>query len=299
MTQTSTGRNPLLGTIDMHIHGAPDVVARCMNDIELCQKAKEMGMTGMVIKNHEFITNDRAYLVRQVVPGLELFGGITLNRSVGGINPVAVETMIRFTGNCGKVVWLPTHDAAHDIAFFEKSGIAGIRIIDASGRVLPELRKVLERIAKADVLFATGHVSPVESLAAVEAAREEGVRRVLVTHAMQSPVEMSIDDMKRCVEMGAFIEHTYLPFLAGPNAPLEWMRVRRRHISMETYAQAIRALGAEHCIISTDLGQHKNTTPTDGMKAFILGLNQYGITDEEIHWMAVRNPSRLLGLDAL
>ncbi len=299
MKQTSTERNPLLGTIDMHIHGAPDVVARCMNDIELCQNARERGMAGMVIKNHEFITNDRAYLVRQVVPGLELFGGITLNHSVGGINPVAVETMIRFTGNCGKVVWLPTHDAAHDIDFFGKPGMTGIRIIDGSGRVLPELRKVFGRIVKADILFATGHVSPAESLAAVRAAREEGVRRVLVTHAMQSPVEMSLDDMKRCVEMGAFIEHTYLPFLAGPNASLEWMRVRRRHISMETYAQAIRALGAEHCIISTDLGQHKNTIPADGMNAFILGLNQYGITEEEIHWMAIKNPSRLLGLEPL
>lgn len=291
--------NPLVGTIDMHVHSAPDVASRCVHDIELALKAREMGMRAIVIKNHEFITNDRAYLVRQIVPGIEVFGGITLNYPVGGINPAAVDTMLKFTGRCAKIVWLPTHDAAHHKSFFAKKPDAGgIRVIDSSGKVIPELRKILKSIAKADIVFATGHVSPKEALAAVEAAKEEGVRRILITHALQSPGEMSLDDIKRCVEMGAFIEHAYLSFLMGPKAHLGWMR-EWRHVSMEMFAEAIKATGAEHNILITDLGQYLNPTPADGMREFILALKKQGLTDEELNWMTKKNPARLLGLEAL
>jgi hypothetical protein len=296
---TLIAANPLIGTFDMHVHAAPDVASRTVHDIELAQKAKEMGMRGVVTKNHEFITNDRAYLVRQVVPGVEVFGGITLNGSVGGLNPVAVDNMIKFTGGCGKIVWLPTHDAAHHKAFFTKKPDAGgIRVIDGSGNVVPELKKILELVGKADIIFATGHVSPKEVLASVKAAKEVGVRRVLVTHALQSPGELSLDDIKRSVEMGAFIEHVYLATLMGPTAHLGWMK-GWRHVSMEMYAQAIKAVGAQHCVLSSDLGQYLNPTPTDGLKEFILALVKQGITNEEINWMTRKNPARLLGLEPL
>jgi len=289
----------LVGAFDLHVHAAPDVAARSVHDIELAQKAKEMGMRGVLIKNHEFITNDRAYLVRQVVPGIEVFGGIVLNYSVGGLNPVAVEKMIGFTGGYGRIVWLPTFDAAHHKSFFAKRPDAGgIRILDDSGGIVPELRKILQLVAKADVLLATGHVSPQEVLAVIQAAKEEGVRRILVTHAMASPVQMSLEDMRRCVQMGAFIEHVYLAYLVGPQAHQEWMR-SWQHVSMEAYAKAIKALRAEHCILCTDLGQYLNPTPADGLQEFIWALSRKGISDEEINWMVRKNPARLLGLEPL
>jgi len=291
--------NPLVGAFDMHVHAGPDTASRAVNDFELAQKAKELGMRGVVTKNHEFITNDRAYLVRQIIPGIEVFGGITLNESVGGINAEAVDLMIKFTGGCGKIVWLPTHGAANHKSFFAKKADAGgIRVIDASGRVIPELRKVLKVIAKADIIFATGHVSPKEALAAAKAAKEEGVRKVLITHAMQSPGEMTVDDLQRCVETGAIIEHCYLSYLMGPQAALEWMR-GWKHVPMDDFAKAIKAVGAQNCILATDLGQYLNPTPADGLKEFVLGLKNRGITDEQINWMARKNPARLLGLEAM
>jgi len=296
---TLVAANPLVGTIDMHVHAAPDTASRSVNDFELAQKAKELGMRGVVTKNHEFITNDRAYLVRQIIPGIEVFGGITLNESVGGINPEAVDLMIKFTGGCGKIVWLPTHGSANHKSFFAKKADAGgIRVIDASGSVVPELRKVLKLIAKADIIFATGHVSGKEILASVKAAKQEGVRKVLVTHAMQSPGELSIDDLKRCVEAGAFIEHCYLTYLMGPQAALGWMK-GWKHIPIEEFAKAIKEVGAENCVIATDLGQYMNPIPADGMKEFILALMSKGITQEQINLMAKKNPARLLGLEAM
>ena len=296
---TLVAANPLVGAFDMHVHAAPDTASRTVNDFDLAKKAKEMGMRGIVIKNHEFITNDRAYLVRQVVPHVEAFGGITLNYSVGGINPVAVESMIKFTGDCGKIVWLPTHDSANHKSFFaKKADVGGIRIIDGSGAVIPELRKILKQIAKADIIFATGHVSPTEVLASVKAAKEEGVRRILVTHALQSPGELSLDDVKRCVEVGAFIEHCYLSCLMGPQAHLEWMR-GWRNVTMPMFAEAIKAVGADRCVLASDLGQYLNPTPVDGMKEFALALGKLGLTKEDMGWMLRKNPARLLGLEPL
>jgi len=296
---TLVAANPLVGTIDMHVHAGPDTASRSVNDFELAQKAKELGMRGVVTKNHEFITNDRAYLVRQIISGIEVFGGITLNESVGGINPEAVDLMIKFTGGCGKIVWLPTHGSANHKSFFAKKADAGgIRVIDASGSVVPELRKVLKLIAKADIIFATGHVSGKEILASVKAAKQEGVRKVLVTHAMQSPGELSIDDLKRCVEAGAFIEHCYLTYLMGPQAALGWMK-GWKHIPIEEFAKAIKEVGAENCVIATDLGQYMNPIPADGMKEFILALMSKGITQEQINLMAKKNPARLLGLEPM
>jgi microsomal dipeptidase-like Zn-dependent dipeptidase len=130
----------------------------------------------------------------------------------------------------------------------------------------------------------------------VRAAREEGVRRMIISHAMFSPVEMALEEMKRCVEMGAFIEHVYVARLAGPQSHQEWMR-SWRHISLEAYAEAIKALGAEHCLLSSDLGQYLNPTPADGLQEFVRGLAKQGITDEEIAWMVRKNPARLLGLE--
>jgi hypothetical protein len=296
---TLVAANPLVGTIDMHVHAAPDTASRSVHDIDLALKAREMGMRGVLTKNHEFITNDRAYLVRQVVPGVEVFGGIVMNQSVGGINPIAVDNMVKFTGGCGKIVWLPTHDAANHKSFFAKKPDAGgIRVIDASGNVIPQLREVLKIVAKADIIFATGHVSAKEVLASVKAAKQEGVRKILVTHAMQSPGELSIDDLKQCVEVGAFIEHCYLTYLMGPQAALGWMK-GWKHVSIDEFAKAIKEVGAQNTVIATDLGQYMSPTPADGMKEFILGLMSKGITQEQINWVAKKNPARLLGLEPM
>lgn len=281
----------------MHVHSAPDITARVMHDMELARKAREMGMRGVVIKNHEFISNDRAYLVKLAVPDIEVFGGVVLNEPVGGINPHAVETMLKFPGGLGKIVWLPTHDAA-----FQKSVNAGkpdaggVRVTDSSGGVLPEVQKVLKIVAKADVMLGTGHIAPKEAVAVAKAAKEAGLRKLVITHAMQDPLFMSLDDMKRCADMGAFIEHCYLSTIMGPAAPAASFRSRKQ-VPMDAVVEAIKGVGAERTILSTDLGQIHNPTPIDGLKEFMLQLKKKGISEEEIHLMTRKNPARLLGLE--
>lgn len=275
----------LKGVIDFHIHSAPDVIRRSLNDIELALKAREAGMRGIVIVTHNFITHDRAYLVRQMVPGIEVFGGIGLNYPVGGLNPAAVEMALKYSGGCMKYIKMPSQAAAHDLAHKTKREDAGgIRVTDSSGDLLPETRKILELAAKADIAVLTGHISPQEDLALVKAAREMGLRKIVINHAMNETQNVPMEMMKRMVEMGAFIEHCYLNYF-------------HKQVTIERYAEAIRELGAEHCIISTDLGRALHPVPMEGLRDFIILLAAQGITQEELDIMGKKNPARLLGLD--
>src|SRR5271166_4354304 len=101
----ATLRAQLSGVIDIHVHSAPDSTPRSIDAIDLAKLAKARGMRGLVLKNHYESTASLAYIVRKEVPGIEIFGGIDLNRSVGGINAAAVERMILMAGGFGKVVW--------------------------------------------------------------------------------------------------------------------------------------------------------------------------------------------------
>ena len=110
----------------MHVHSHPDVFGRNMDDIDVAQLAKARGMRGILLKNHVAETASRAALVMKVVPGIEVFGGIVLNKAVGGINPDAVEWMHRIYGGRGKVVWLPTFESDKHVKTLSKPDAAGL-----------------------------------------------------------------------------------------------------------------------------------------------------------------------------
>lgn len=282
--QTSAGTNPLSGVIDFHCHTAPDVTARSISDIDLARLAKKEGMRGIVLKNHYFMTAGRAQIAMQEVPGIEVFGGIVLNRSVGGINAEAVRRMAQFEGHRGKVVWLPTIDAEN--SFEHAPGPRQFVSVVKDGKPVPEMAEVFQVIAKNDLVFETGHSSPAESLILIPAAKAAGIKNIVVTHAML--LGATLDQMKQMAAMGAVIEFCFQP--AGlPNA--------KDKGGIAGYANVIKTLGAEHFIIDSDLGQKNNPLPPDGLRAFIAALKAAGLTEYEIDLIARKNPAKLLGLD--
>src|SRR5271169_1391344 len=101
----------LTGAIDMHAHSDPDGTPRKIDAIDLAKLAKSRGMRAIVLKNHYEPTASLAYIVRKEVPGIEVFGGITMDLTNGGVNPAAVEWMAKVKGGYGKVVWMPTFDS--------------------------------------------------------------------------------------------------------------------------------------------------------------------------------------------
>jgi len=286
--------SPIQGAIDFHVHSAPDVFGRSVTDIEAATLARRMGLRGIVLKNHVTSTADRAAIVREVVPGLEVFGGIVLNMAVGGVNPHAVEWMARMSGRYGKVVWLPTIDADYHLKTFHEPG-DGLKVA-IDGKVTAETEAVLKIIAREKLVLCTGHVSPPEVLAVTRRAVELGASNVVITHAMAEVPNLSMAQMKELAALGATIELDFVNHLMGPQAHLPWMRHWHR-VSVKDMAEAIKELGAAHILIATDLGQTGNPTHPDGMMLLVQGLKQEGVSDADIDRMMRKNPARLLGLE--
>jgi hypothetical protein len=272
----------LEGTLDIHIHSAPDSMPRSITALETAREAKAAGMRALVLKNHYAETASLAFIVSQVVPGIEIYGGIALNRAVGGLNPVAIERMAMMTGNLGRVVWMPTYDSGH----YNLTVMPNPNQVPVSqdGALLPEVFPVLEAIKANGLALATGHSSPAESLMLIRAARDIGIERILVTHASMRLIAMSMEQQKEAAALGAYIEYAIGFVLKSDEA-------------LAQYVADIKELGPEHVVLSTDLGQPNNPSHTEGLKQFVAKALAAGLTQQELDLMLKRNPAAFLGLE--
>src|SRR5437868_2898236 len=136
----------LVGAIDIHVHSDPDDRPRSIDAIDVAKLAHSRGMRAIVLKNHYDPTAALAYIVRKEVPGIEVFGGIDLNLTVGGMNPTAVEHMTEVSGGWGRFVWMSTFDAENQVRYSKEN--RPFVSVARSGELLPEVRDVIGVIAK-------------------------------------------------------------------------------------------------------------------------------------------------------
>jgi len=282
----------LQGAIDMHIHAAPDVYPRILNDVELALQAKEMGMRAIVIKNHFVITADRAQIA-SAVADFPVFGGIALNLQVGGLNRHAVDTALKLGA---KIVWLPT---LHSEKFVRnKSHVAnlagelgddlkGITILNKDGSLKEALYPIFKLIAKKGAILATGHVTMKEAKIAVREAARAGAKKIVVTHPLASFVNYRVKDMREILDLGAtYLEHVFNDTTRQVSRPIE----------RKALYEGIKNIGAKHCIMSTDSGQWLNPVPVQQMGIYINDMLRLGLSANQIRTMVARNPARALGL---
>ena len=270
----------LEGVVDLHFHTGPDSRPRSVDDIEASRLAAEAGMRAILLKNHFTMTADRAAIAMGQVDGLEIFGGLVLNRAVGGINPEAVRQMAAFSGGRGKVVWLPTFDSEY--AATSPGGAGPYVSILEDGEPLPAVLEVFELLAEHDLTLAMGHSAPGEVLRLIPEAKRLGVPRILVTHVFSQGATR--EQMRQMADEDAIME-------------IDWLAVYNGGRTIEDYVGAIRDLGAEAFFMSSDLGQQGNPVHADGLRAYIRAMLDAGITEAEIDTMIRRNPARLLGMD--
>lgn len=271
----------LEGVIDMHAHSDPDGSPRSIDAIDLARLAKSRGMRALVLKNHYEPTASLAYIVRKEVPGIEVFGGISLDLTIGGVNPAAVEWMTRVKGGYGRVIWLPTFDSESQVRFTNQK--RPFAPVTKDGKVLPEVVQVMAIAAKNNLVLETGHSSPSECMLLIEEANRQGVKRIMVTHALSNPGgPLSIDEIGRAAKMGAYIELVYTSL---------------NDDAIQKDVDAIRAAGAASVVLSSDLGQPSNPLHPDGLLAMYKALIAHGISEAEIVQMSKTNPARLLGLE--
>lgn len=265
----------LQGSIDMHIHSGPDPrVERRLDALQVAHQAQEVGMRAIVLKSHEYPTAPLAYVVNQVVKDISVFGSIALDLDVGGLNTHAVETSAKLGA---KIVWMPTLTAANDM---RRRGITegGITILDENGKLLPVVGEVLDIIKSYQMVLATGHLSIPETFALVAEAKRKGLSKIVITHP--------VVEQHQLAEEGTFFEHCFnrtMPLL-GRQDPM-------------TIVEAVKAVGVERCVMSTDFGQAVNPAPAEGMRMMIATMLRCGLSEKEMELMVKVNPAKLLGLD--
>lgn len=270
--------------IDIHIHIGPDPNRRrLVNAHEAALQAKKAGMRGIVIKSHEYMTAPLAQSIQPFVPEVELYGGMSLDDEVGGLNPAAVEAAGKLNA---KIIWMPTFSSKNDMQKRNIEG-KGITIIDPNGAILPVVGDILELIKEYDMTLATGHLSTREIFVLLDEAKRIGVHRVVVTHPLSISVgpTASIDEQKQMIGENIYFEHCFISMMptSDRNDP-------------KNFAQAMRAVGPEHCIMSTDFGQVFNPLPIEGMRMFIETMLKFDFSEEEIISMVRTNPAKALGL---
>jgi len=296
----------LHGAIDTHIHASPSLFPRVCDHVECARGAASAGMRGVVFKIHHGDTTGRIPLVREAVgDAIEVYGGITLNSPVGGLNPFAVDAAVRMGA---KMVWMPTISALNHL---EKLGAPhfpgmkqtrGVRLKEKGltifadrkrAKVRPEVRTICRLIAEAGVCLSTGHLSVEEVRALIPLAREEGVKRIIVQHP-EYIVDASIEEQVEFAGMGAYIEH--LAIFCFTHWGAYPTNKKAPPISVKEQAKMVKAVGAARTILSTDLGQLHNAPPWEGLRIFVQLMLENGVKPEEIETMLHKNPARVLGL---
>lgn len=287
------------GAYDTHVHVGPDVMKRRIHDVDLARRFADVGLAGFVLKSHYVPTAERAQVVRGVVPEVRALGAITLNGSVGGLNPSAVEIAGR---QDARVVWMPTVDSRNQregraqdppgakppmwAALQDDLRASGIEppavdVVDSGGEVTGAVRDVLTVVAEHGMTLATGHLSAREIVAVAEAAFAAGVRCVVVTHPEFTSQRLPVDVQQRLAAQGALLERC---FTTPHTGKVSWRRL----------LDTIRTVGPEHSVLSSDLGQPFNPPVEDGLALMADTLLEDGFGEDEIRVMTVVNSAHVV-----
>jgi hypothetical protein len=270
----------------MHIHHGPDPrVERRADALEIAQQARDVGMRAIVLKSHEHPTAPVAYVVNKIVKEILVAGSICLDIEVGGLNAFALEASAKLGA---KVVWMPTFSSANDMKINGRNG-NGITILDSDGKLVPVVDDILDIVNSYRMVLASGHISALETFALVDRAIEKGVANIVITHPLwpRGGAKLNIAQQKQLADKGTVIEHCFANTMPFPD-----------RIDPMVMVEAIKAVGVERCIMTTDFGQSYNPSPADGMRMAIATMLKCGLSEKELELLIKVNPSRILGLDS-
>ncbi len=286
----------LRGAIDMHAHTHPALFRRPLDDADLARSALQYGMRGFVLKDHDSLTTGRAYYVNKMFEGVQAFGAVVLNRSVGGLNPHVVQAAIHYGA---RVIWMPSNHSKWHAEYFQTSDYPqlgrprkqlpgpGVTVLDEDRQLKPEVLTILDLVAEADVCLATGHLSPQETRLLLDEARRRGVRKFLVTHANWALTRYDLEAQKEFVRKGAFLEYVAVSCVS----PIFYEQ------KPAELAAWIKELGGQNLVLSSDLGQLSGPPHPEGLRMLVAALLDEGVPFDVLARMMRDNPARLLNLE--
>ena len=296
----STALDGLLrGAVDLHSHPYPSPFPRRIDILEAARHYGEHGFRAIVVKSHHHSTAPDVALLRRHGlddTGVRVFGAVALNNHVGGLNPHAANLCLAMGG---KVVWFPTISSPNHIEHARSANLKfpalavpliseePVDVFADDGDLRPEVHTILRIVSEADGIVASGHMPPASILAVFEAARDAGVRRLIVNHP-NFVIEASKEEVEKMAGLGALVEHSLCMYDEASTF---------YHWEIEVLVDWIRTIGADRSSLGSDLGQENNPLPVESYRKICGRLLDAGLNEREVRPLVADNPARLLGLD--
>jgi hypothetical protein len=269
-----------------------------MDILDIARTARDFGMKGVVVKDHHFSTAPLAKLVKEVIPEVDIIGGVTLGSSVGGLNPSAVEATFKLGG---KVVWMFSLESAWiirqitspgfgSIENYRKLGVKpelggyGIFVKEGSVELKQEAKEIVSLCKQYDAVLETSHLSPQEGVAITREAKAQGLKKVVVTHANQEVTPYTVAQQKELVSLGAHIMYCMANYMTKPTENGE---------SSGNLGKLIREVGYENIVLGTDFGLAIWPPAPEGVRMMVMSLIDQGFSDDEISRMIRINSEKL------
>lgn len=298
MLEDAEADDMLVGAVDLHVHPGPSPFPRRISIKDAAVDAAGAGFRAIVAKSHHLPmqTDVLATLATGTVPdGIQVFGGVALNDSVGGLNPWVVDVVLKLGG---RVVWFPTisspahieHHRHHD-SFFPKSDAplrdnTEISVLGENGALKPEVFEILDLMIEHEAILNCGHLPASEIDVLIPAASRRGVQRILVSHP-EFIVGAGPEDIARWTRYGAHVEHV-TAMLISPYTDED---------PIDTLARYRAAgVGVENTVISSDQGQQRVPMPVTGFRMLVRRLIDAGYSETDIRRLVGGNAGQLLGL---
>ena len=290
----------LAGSIHVHEHGGSEPIPRIYDEFDMAINACKSGVRALVIKTHYTPSSSRVGLTQRFVDewakrnereSVQIYGGVVLNYPVGGLNPAAVRASAGFPN--GKFVWMPTLDTYHHVettggattGYLRDEEESGIRLLDKDGKVVPELKQILEIIAENDMILAIGHYPAADRTAVIDEALKTGVKCILADHPIEYHSKGTIEDLKVLAAKGVYVGMFALTCLIIP--PVE---------GDDYPAKMFHGLPADNIVIGSDCGMTMALPHIDGIRWMIRYMLYHDISIKDIEKMLKKNPARLLGI---
>lgn len=283
------------GAWDAHVHAAPSLFPRWGDGWDLAEAAAAAGMAGVVLKAHHGCTVASAALLDRRFGALAVRGGVVLNAFVGGISPLAAERSLALGA---RVVWMPTiHAAHHGEVIGQLGGFSfqsralrhtprrGLRAVDETGALRPEVREVLALVDEAGAVLGTGHLGVDEIRALRDAVVGEFPRvRLLVNHALFSVPALTVEALRALEHDRVSFELCYLS-----------LTEMTRAATAAGMARALGALPRARWILASDSGQEGNPPAPACLARFARALAAEGVAAERLARMLRDEPRALFG----
>jgi hypothetical protein len=292
------------GAIDVHLHGAPlgAWLAGRPKMTDTAIEASRTGMKALVFKDHNTMTNNIASVIQDFLEKMkkyeegftpvEVYGGIVLNETVGGLNPHAVEVALEY-GRC-KEIWMPSLDSEHQRKAMGKKG--GINITK-NGELRPEAKEIVDIVEDYNnkpgdrCAISACHISNEEKMVLLNYTKSKNVD-VLIDHVTQELTIVTPEEAKEMIDKGGYLEFAECSCIPWPGMN-DW--VIAFDYSFDLLKELIKTKGPDHLVLITDAGQPGNL-PVPGLKQFVKILLAQGIKDQDINLMLKKVPAKILGI---